>query len=147
MEFCSCARGRQWCGIIHYHWWTASMKPRLLFSRASYASWGLSLSSVYFFFMFSPSVYFCDLFTQKRRSKKKYGNKVYTFYQKRFNLNSIFVLIIRPRLLSLLPFSLEKAFLFHKLYIFGKFYSLLNVCTKCKYLLNVRLKQFYLFYT
>ena len=19
MEFCSCARGRQWCGIIHYH--------------------------------------------------------------------------------------------------------------------------------
>jgi len=46
MEFCSCARGRQWCGIIHYHWWTASIKPRLLFSRAGYASWGLSLSSV-----------------------------------------------------------------------------------------------------
>jgi len=38
--------GRQWCGIIHYHWWTASIKPRLLFSRAGYASWGLSLSSV-----------------------------------------------------------------------------------------------------
>jgi len=47
MEFCSCARGRQWCGIIHYHWCTASIKPRLLFSRAGYASWGLSLSSVY----------------------------------------------------------------------------------------------------
>jgi len=46
MEFCSCARGRQWCGIIHYHWWTASIKPRLLFSDAGYASWGLSLSSV-----------------------------------------------------------------------------------------------------
>jgi len=46
IEFCSCARGRQWCGIIHYHWWTASIKPRLLFSRAGYASWGLSLSSV-----------------------------------------------------------------------------------------------------
>jgi len=27
-------------------WWTASIKPRLLFSRAGYASWGLSLSSV-----------------------------------------------------------------------------------------------------
>ena len=46
MEFCSCARGRQWCGIIQYHWWTASIKPRLLFYRAGYASWGLSLSSV-----------------------------------------------------------------------------------------------------
>ena len=32
--------------IIHYYWWTASIKPRLLFSRAGYASWGLSLSSV-----------------------------------------------------------------------------------------------------
>jgi len=21
----SCARGRQWCGIIYYHWWTASI--------------------------------------------------------------------------------------------------------------------------
>ena len=46
LEFCLCARRRQWCGIIHYHWWTASIKPRLLFSRAGYASWGLSLSSV-----------------------------------------------------------------------------------------------------
>ena len=46
MEFCSCARGRRWCGIIHYHWWTASIKPRLLFSRAGYASWGLFLSWV-----------------------------------------------------------------------------------------------------
>ena len=46
MEFRSCARGRQVCGIIHYYWWTASIKPRLLFSRTGYASWGLSLSSV-----------------------------------------------------------------------------------------------------
>jgi len=30
MEFRSCARGRQWCCIIHYYWWTASIKPRLL---------------------------------------------------------------------------------------------------------------------
>jgi len=56
--------GRQWCGIIHYHWWTASIKPRLLFSRAGYASWGLSLSSVYYCFTINvhyyakPSVYF-----------------------------------------------------------------------------------------
>jgi len=28
--------------------YTASIKPMLLFSRAGYASWGLSLSSVYF---------------------------------------------------------------------------------------------------
>jgi len=47
MELRSWARGRQWCGIIHYYWWTASIKPRLLFSRADYASWGLSLSSVF----------------------------------------------------------------------------------------------------
>ena len=46
MVFRSCARGRQWCGIIHYYWWTASIKPRLLFSRVGYASWGISLSSV-----------------------------------------------------------------------------------------------------
>jgi len=47
MEFRSCSRVRQWCGIIHYYWWKASIKPRLLFSRAGYAFWGLSLSSVY----------------------------------------------------------------------------------------------------
>jgi len=40
MEFRSSARGRQWCDIIHYHGWTASIKPMLLFSRAGYASWG-----------------------------------------------------------------------------------------------------------
>ena len=32
IEFRSCARGRQWCVICHYHWWTASIKPRLLCS-------------------------------------------------------------------------------------------------------------------
>jgi len=47
MEFRLCARGRQWCGIIHHHWWTASIKPRLLFSRAGYASWGISLIHVH----------------------------------------------------------------------------------------------------
>jgi len=26
----TCARGRQWCGVIHYHWWTASIKLWLL---------------------------------------------------------------------------------------------------------------------
>ena len=34
--------GRQWCGIFHYHLWTVSIKPMLLFSHA-----GLYLSSVY----------------------------------------------------------------------------------------------------
>jgi len=48
MEFRSCTRGRQWCGIIHYYWWTTSIKPRLLFSRAGNASWGLSLSPVFY---------------------------------------------------------------------------------------------------
>jgi len=28
------ALGRQWCGIFHYHRWTALIKPRLLFSHA-----------------------------------------------------------------------------------------------------------------
>jgi len=32
IEFRSCARGRQWCGIFHYYWWTVSIKSRLLFS-------------------------------------------------------------------------------------------------------------------
>jgi len=53
IEFRSCARGRPWCGIIHYYWRTASIKPRLLFSRAGYASWGLSLSSVKFTFQYN----------------------------------------------------------------------------------------------
>jgi len=48
MEFRSFTRGRQWCGIIHFYWWIASIKPRLLFSRAGYAYWGLSLSSVFY---------------------------------------------------------------------------------------------------
>ena len=39
-------RGSQWCGIIPYHWWTASIKPRLLFSHADYAWCGLFLFSV-----------------------------------------------------------------------------------------------------
>jgi len=30
------------------NWWTALIKPKLLFSRAGYAPWGLSLSSVFF---------------------------------------------------------------------------------------------------
>ena len=42
MEFRSCARGCQWCGIFHYHWWTASIKLRLLFSHSGLnVSWGL----------------------------------------------------------------------------------------------------------
>jgi len=41
MEFRSCARGREWCSILHYHWWTASIKPRLLFSHSGLVSWGL----------------------------------------------------------------------------------------------------------
>jgi len=43
--------GRRWCGIIHYYWWTASIEPGLLFSRAGYASWGLSLSSVKYYLL------------------------------------------------------------------------------------------------
>ena len=33
---------------VHVKFLTASIKPRLLFSRAGYASWGLSLSSVFY---------------------------------------------------------------------------------------------------
>ena len=53
-EFRSCTRERQWSGIIHYLWWTASIKPRLLFSRAGYASWGRSHSLVYYQQRHSP---------------------------------------------------------------------------------------------
>jgi len=28
-------------GLFHYHWWTALIKPRLLFPHAGCASWGL----------------------------------------------------------------------------------------------------------
>jgi len=35
-------RRRQWGGIFHYYWWTASLKPRLLFYHANHASLGLS---------------------------------------------------------------------------------------------------------
>jgi len=34
--------------IFHNHWWTTSIKPRMLFSNAGYASWGLSRFSVLF---------------------------------------------------------------------------------------------------
>jgi len=54
--FRSWGRGRQKCGIIHYNWWIASIKPMLLFPYTSYASCGLSLflrliinKSIYFF--------------------------------------------------------------------------------------------------
>jgi len=33
-EFHSCAMRRQWCGIFHNHWWSDSIKPRLLFTHA-----------------------------------------------------------------------------------------------------------------
>ena len=43
-----CAMRHQWSGIFHFHPWSDSIKPRLLFSHAGYASWGLSLFSVEF---------------------------------------------------------------------------------------------------
>ena len=46
IEFCSCARVASvvWhTFVFHCHWWTSSVKPRLLLSHAGYASWGLSL--------------------------------------------------------------------------------------------------------
>jgi len=46
IELRSCTWGRQWYGIFHYNKWTASIKPKLLFSHARCASWGLSLSPV-----------------------------------------------------------------------------------------------------
>jgi len=33
--------GSSFGGIFHYHWWTASIKPRLLFSHSGLVSWGL----------------------------------------------------------------------------------------------------------
>jgi len=39
----SCAIGGQWCGIFQNHWWTFSIKRRLLFPNAGFAFWGLFL--------------------------------------------------------------------------------------------------------
>ena len=39
-------QGPQWCGIFNYYWWTATIKPRLLFSHAGHASWRLFLFAV-----------------------------------------------------------------------------------------------------
>jgi len=37
----------QWCSIFHYHWRTATIKPRLLFPSCRLsATWGISLFSV-----------------------------------------------------------------------------------------------------
>ena len=47
--------GRQCCGILHYHWWPASIKPRQFFSRGGYAAWGLSLSLIW------KSLWYCVL--------------------------------------------------------------------------------------
>ena len=33
LAFCSCAMGRQWCGVFHYHRWTASIKLMLVVSQ------------------------------------------------------------------------------------------------------------------
>jgi len=49
IEFRSCARGRQWCGIFHYDWWTALIKRGFYFPHADYASWGLYQVLVYMF--------------------------------------------------------------------------------------------------
>jgi len=38
-EIRSCARGRQWCGICLYLWWTASIKPRLLLMNGYFPMW------------------------------------------------------------------------------------------------------------
>jgi len=66
MEFRSCARGRQWCSTLHYHWWTASIKPRLLFSHSGLVSWGLP------FFSFNDSTkYWCDRNKKWKMAVKK----------------------------------------------------------------------------
>ena len=70
------------CAIFHCHWWTASRKPRLLFSHEDYASWGLSLFSVEVnpTFLFSlPVGYIFAYDMVKRRAaryvKNKYHNR------------------------------------------------------------------------
>jgi len=76
VEFCSCARGRQWCGIIYYYWWTASIKPGLLFSRAGYASWGLSLSSVYYNPVHCPCFIKCTPFSKSWNTMLRISTRV-----------------------------------------------------------------------
>ena len=47
------SRGRQWSGIFHFYWWTTSIKPRLLFAHAGFASWGLLLLPGLFYIILS----------------------------------------------------------------------------------------------
>ena len=44
IECRTCARGRQWCDIFHFHWWTASINRCCCFSHAGCASEGILLS-------------------------------------------------------------------------------------------------------
>jgi len=99
MEFCSCASGCQWCGIIHYHWWTASIKPRLLFS--SYASWRLSLSSVYTYCWF-----FSLLFNYNECIKSKVMFML-IFTTIIIALNRLSELLNRREVSCLLPFCIS----------------------------------------
>jgi len=45
--YCQLVLHSQWCGIFHYHWWTASIKPRQLFSHSGLVSWGLPFLQFY----------------------------------------------------------------------------------------------------
>jgi len=53
MEFRLCGRGRQWCSIIYYHWWTSSIKPRLLFIMQAVFSEGYFFSQLTLFTLFA----------------------------------------------------------------------------------------------
>jgi len=58
----SCVYGRHWCCIFYCHWWTTSIKPRLVFSHALDASWGICLFLtqiiIYIYFVYTTLTYF-----------------------------------------------------------------------------------------
>jgi len=73
MEVCSCARRLQYCGIFHYQWWTASIKPSLLFSHSGHVSCELPFLQ----FNKNTSVMLLNSVIQERENQIR---KVDTFY-------------------------------------------------------------------
>ena len=84
---CNSTEISQWCGIIHCYWWTASIKPRLLFARAGYSSWGLS------FHQFNVELYVASIEFKPVKSMLSYftimlGMNACSRYQELLNVNS-----------------------------------------------------------
>jgi len=116
MEFRSCARGRQWCGIFHYHWWTASIKPRLLFSHSGLVSWGLLFLQFVISLCCKP--YICDRLAPLPRMADRNWQKLVEKLWKGGNFVKMQVRVIKlARCPTLLMLNKCMMFYYLKIYI------------------------------